>query len=116
MTRAEDFVERYVDAWLTEDDDVVRDAFAPDAIYRGYPSDDEPAIGIDAIVAMWHEQADPPGSWTFDWHIVAEEGDVAVIQGVTTYADGATFDTLWVVRLDAAGRACDFTEWYVRRD
>ena len=111
------WVDRYLTAWGSNLADDIRAAFTEDAEYRGRPHE-EPAVGHPAIVAAWLEHQDAPGTWTFEWHPVALEGDVAVIQCVTAYSLGdksGTYDNLWVIRLADDGRAREFTDWWIGR-
>ena len=111
------WVDLYRTAWESNDPDDIRAVFTDSAVYRGRPSE-APWTGHDAIVAGWLQHADPAGSTTFEWHRVAVEGDVAVIQCVTGYPEGpkgGTYDNLWVVRLERDGRASEFTDWWIPR-
>ncbi|MET0861893.1 MAG: nuclear transport factor 2 family protein [Microbacterium sp.] len=119
MSNAENFLTRYLDAWRTVDADVVRSIFAPDAIYRGRAYDTEPDEGIDAIVAMWDDEQDAPGTWSYEGGVIEmETADAAVIRGTTSYTEGpkqGVYDNLWLVRFDGAGRATEFWDWWVER-
>ena len=108
------WVEGYRKAWESNDPADIRAIFTEDAIYAGRPRDPKQAIGLEAIVANWLEDADEPGTTQFDWHIVAVEGDTAVVQCVVTYPD-TVYDNLWVVRLAEDGRASEYTDWWVAR-
>ncbi len=118
MSNASVFVDRYLAAWRSNDPADIAAAFAPDAVYSARPYDPTPARGIEAIIAHWLEEQDAPGVWSFEWSIELETDDAAVIRGVTRYSTGAkqgTYDNLWLVRFDAAGRATEFTDWWVPR-
>ncbi|MFB8386921.1 nuclear transport factor 2 family protein [Microbacterium sp. NPDC055910] len=118
MSNAERFLSGYVEAWRTNEPDAIRALFTDDAVYRGSPDDLEPAVGIDRILALWSDERDEPGEWTFDGHVEIETTDAAAIRGVTTYAAGAkvgTYDNLWLVRFADDGRAREFTEWWIER-
>ena len=39
--------------------------------------------------------------------------DRAFVQGRTTYTNAPSYRNLWVIRLDAEGRAFEFTEWFM---
>lgn len=111
------WVEGYRTAWESNQADDIRAIFTEDAAYRGGPNE-EAWVGHAAIVSGWLEHQDPPGSTTFEWHPVAVEGDVAVVQCVTGYPEGpkgGTYDNLWVIRLAPDGRASEFTDWYIGR-
>jgi ketosteroid isomerase-like protein len=111
------WVDLYRAAWESNLADDIRAVFTEDAAYRGRPHE-EPAVGHPAIVSLWIDNQDAPGTWSFEWDPVALEGDVAVIQCVTTYPagdKGGTYDNLWVIRLADDGRAREFTDWWIGR-
>lgn len=108
------WVEGYRRAWESNDPADIRAIFTEDAIYHGSPHDPSPGIGIEAIVANWLEGRDEPGTTTFEWEVVAVDGDIAVVRGVSTYPD-TVYDNLWVVRIADDGRASEFTDWWVAR-
>jgi hypothetical protein len=56
------------------------------------------------------------GSTRFTWSLLAVDGDLAVVQGLSIYLDrNQTYDNLWLVRLDEHGAATEFTEWWMLR-
>lgn len=71
--------------------------------------------GREAIVADWLDRRDEPGETEFEYQILAVTDDVGFVQGGTTYAGDppTVYSNLWVLRLDAAGRATEFTEWWM---
>lgn len=115
---ADDWVERYRAAWLSNDPDDIRALFTEDAVYRTSPDDDDPWTGHDGIVENWLDERDEPDDWTFEWTVLAVADDLAFVQGVTDYTadDRPVYDNLWVIRLTSDGRASEFTEWWVERD
>ena len=115
---AEDWLRRYRVAWESNDEDDIRGLFTDDAVYNYHPHEPEPVVGIEAIVASWLENRDEPGDTEFEGRVLAVDGDLAILQCVTTYVTEAppkTYDNLWVVRLAGDGRASEFTEWYILR-
>ena len=125
--RLKTWVGGYVRAWETNDPDEIARLFAEDALYYTAPGR-EPWRGREAIVAGWLARRDEPGTWTFRHEILAVVGDpsagtkqtVGFVRGWTDYAATAggpatSCDNLWVIRLDAAGRATEFTEWWMER-
>ena len=114
---AEAWFRGYRKAWESNDESDIRALFTDDAEYHYDPSDPEPSIGIDAIVAGWLENRDEPGDTDFEWELLAVDGEVAIARCVTTYHDEPpkTYDNLFVVRLADDGRATEFTEWYIHR-
>ena len=119
-TRVTWWIDGYRRAWESNEPDEIRALFTDEAIYRNRPDDPSPAVGADAIVAHWLEEADPPGSTTFEWSVVAEQDDAVVVQCVTGYPSGpkqGIYDNLWVIRFAEDGRAREFTDWWLpRRD
>lgn len=114
---AEDWVRRYRIAWESNDPDDIRGLFTEDAEYFFTPGED-PARGIEAILAGWLENADEPGSTDFEFEVLAVDGDVAIARCVSTYLrydPPRVFDNLFVVRLGADGRATEYTDWYIER-
>ena len=105
------WINAYVRAWNSNDPDDIRALFTENATYYTAPFR-PPWQGREDIVEKWLERKDEPGETTFDWRPVAVTGDVAVIQGTTTYPD-QTYSNLWVIRLDDDGRASEFTEWWM---
>jgi len=107
-----DWVGRYLKAWDTNDPRDIEALFTADAEYRGVPGA-PPVRGREAIVADWLDRRDEPDDHEFSWEPLAVEGDIAVLQGRTVYRGAPDWDNLWVLRLDADGRASSFTEWAI---
>jgi len=111
---------RYVDAWRSNDPDLIGALFTDDATYRWHPYDegDSVAHGREAIVRAWLEEPDAPGSWELTFEPLAVTGDLGVARCVTTYAAGdgdeRIYHNVFVLRLDDEGRCLDFTEYYMR--
>lgn len=111
---AKAWVEGYRKAWESNDPADIRAIFTEDAIYNGSAHDESPAVGIEAIVTAWLDGLDEPGTTTFEWEILAVDGDLAIVRGTSTYPD-TVFDNLWLVRIAEDGRASEFTDWWVER-
>jgi ketosteroid isomerase-like protein len=101
----------YRAAWESNAPDDIAALFTPDGKYFKEPFT-PPAVGRDAITAMWLEHQDGPGSTTFTWTPLVETGDVAIVQGETVYST-VTYSNLWVIRLAPSGEAAEFTEWWM---
>jgi ketosteroid isomerase-like protein len=108
------WVEGYLRAWRSNDPESIRVLFTEDARYYTLPHR-KPWEGHEGIVAGWLEREDEPGSWKFEYEVLAEAGELAFVQGRTVYADEA-YENLWVIRLEPDGRCSEFTEWWVLRD
>lgn len=122
---AQEWLDRYVDAWLTYDREAIAALFSDDIAYRYHPGD-EPLVGRDAVVASWLGEADAsdasardePGTYRAAYAPVAVDADVVVATGTSTYLtapDGPVdkvYDNCFVMRFDDAGRCREFTEYY----
>ena len=120
MTR-QDFqtwLDRYIDAWRSNDPRAIGELFSDDATYLWNPWD-QPTRGRDAIVKAWTDDPDPPGSWEAAYEAVAVDGDVAVARGRTRYLEshdgmaGRSYDNIFVCRFGPDGRCREFTEWFM---
>jgi uncharacterized protein (TIGR02246 family) len=107
------WVRDYVEAWRTNDPARIESLFAADAVYFTEPHA-EGWRGASQIVANWLERKDEPGSWTFEWELVAVQDDVAVLRGETRYSEPPlTYSNVWLIRFAADGRCREFTEWWM---
>jgi ketosteroid isomerase-like protein len=118
----------YLEAWKSYDREAIGALFSDDVEYRFHPYD-EPVVGREAVVEAWlgegeHQGApgrDEEGTYDASYEPVAVDGDVAVAVGSSTYAREPggpiedVYDNCFVMRFDAAGRCCEFTEWFMKR-
>jgi ketosteroid isomerase-like protein len=125
---AQTWLDSYISAWKSYDRAEIAALFADDVVYRYHPNDD-PTLGVEAVVASWIGDSAAPGASTRDaldtydatYTPVAINGDVVVATGSTTYRetpDGPVtqvFDNCFVMRFDDQGRCADFVEYYTRR-
>jgi ketosteroid isomerase-like protein len=108
-----DWVDRYVQAWGSNDPDDIAALFTEDARYYTAPHR-EPWTGQDEIVRGWLGRRDEQGDWTFEYDVLAVTEDLGFVQGKTGYkSEGNNYSNLWVLRLDDAGRCAEFTEWWM---
>jgi uncharacterized protein (TIGR02246 family) len=114
----EAWLERYQEAWRTDDPRLIEELFSEDAVYHTGPWD-EPWRGRDQIVAGWIERGDSSLEWEFKYEVLALAGEVAVIQGWTTYrGEGEPdeeFSNIWLLRFAPGGSVEEFREWWVER-
>ncbi len=114
MTRDElnAWVEGYERAWRSPGTEPLRELFAEDGTYLPGPFA-EPHSGLDAIAAFWKDGRDGPDEeFTFEWELVAVEGDTGVVRSEVRYADPPqVWRNLWIVRFDGGGRCSEFEEW-----
>jgi ketosteroid isomerase-like protein len=127
-TSAQDWLDRYVAAWLSYEPEAIGALFSEDVEYRYHPSD-EPVVGREAVVASWLGESDteaastrdPAGTYDASYAPVAVDGDVVVATGTSTYRDSPdgpvtkVYDNCFVMRFDDSGRCRAFTEYYVKR-
>ena len=124
---AQDWLDRYVAAWLSYDPDEIGALFTEDAQYRYHPHD-EPVVGRAAIVASWlvedageDSSRDAPGTYSARYEPVAVDGEVVVATGTSTYFESpggpvtTVYDNCFLIRFDGSGRCREFTEFYVKR-
>ena len=122
MTREqlEAWLASYRTAWGSDDPEDVAALFTDSATYSPWPYARAWA-GRDTIVAKWIERGDSGRPWTFEHRIVAIDGDLGVVEGVTGYPahgdeEETEFKNLWLIRLAPDGRASEFGEWWVERE
>ena len=123
---AQEWLDRYVAAWLSYEREAIADLFSEDVAYRYHPHDD-PVAGRDAVVASWFGGDDPddapdaPGTYEARYSPVAVDGDTVVATGTSRYRDVPdgpvvrVYDNCFVMRFDDDGRCREFTEYYVPR-
>jgi hypothetical protein len=125
---AQDWLNRYVEAWRSYDPADISSLFSEDVAYRYHPYDD-PIAGRDAVVASWLGQSasgdastrDKPGTYDAEYSPVAVDGDTVVATGTSQYReepDGPivrTYENCFIIRFDSEGRCREFTEYYLRR-
>jgi ketosteroid isomerase-like protein len=115
----EEWVAAYRRAWASDEPADIAALFTEDATYSPSPFS-ESWRGRDAIVDEWIKRGDSGSPWAFEHEVLAADGPVGVVQGLTTY--GATdknpetiYGNIWIVTLAPDGRASSFAEWWVQR-
>jgi ketosteroid isomerase-like protein len=118
-TRIGDWLAAYRHAWSTDDPTEIAQLFREDVLYFTAPYR-EPLEGVEAVTAYWIGEGEARIPWSFEEQVLAQEGDLFVIRAVTAYPEGgsrdddpAQFHNLWLVTLDADGRAREFVEYYM---
>lgn len=116
LTKAhvEQWLEGYLAAWKSNSATDIAKLFTEDAYYSTGPFD-KPWIGHDAIVAGWVGLGDVPSDWTFEYEVIAVDGDLGVMRGTTVYQSAGEFSNIWLMRFAEDGRCRDFREWFVRK-
>jgi uncharacterized protein (TIGR02246 family) len=114
-----EWVDRYVDAWTSNDPDAIGALFADDARYFTAPYR-EPWSGREAILQGWLDRKEEPHEWRFQFEVKAVDGDLGVVAGTTDYVAGEgapeSFSNLWLIRLDVRGRCTEFIEYWMRQE
>jgi ketosteroid isomerase-like protein len=124
---ARDWLDRYVEAWMSYDPGDIAGLFSENIAYRYHPYD-EPIAGRDAVVASWLGQSasddastrDAPGTYEAEYSPVAVDGHTVVATGTSRYRevpDGPvvrTYENCFIMRFDDEGRCREFTEYYIR--
>ena len=117
------WLDRYVDAWRSNDRAAIEGLFAEDAVYgyRPWDSDKHTVRGRDAIVGSWLEEPDAPGTWDAQYEPWAVEDDRAVAIGWSRYA--ATGDkpeqlyhNAYLLEFAPDGRCRSFHEFYMLKE
>jgi hypothetical protein len=115
------WLKAYMKAWETYSPAAIGELFTDDATYSYHPYD-EPVVGRQAIVDSWLKDQDAPGTFTANYEPIAIDGDVAVVNGRSTYFKDSSrreltkeWDNLFVIQFDKDGRCRSFREWYVSR-
>jgi hypothetical protein len=110
--QVEEWVRGYERAWRSPGTAILSELFTEDAAYRLSPYD-EPALGLEAIGAVWERERDGPDeAFAMKSEIVAVEGDRAVVRVEVRYGEPRRqeFRDLWLLRFE--GELCaEFEEW-----
>ena len=111
--RLDDWMDRYVLAWSTNDPEHIASLFTEDAVYDPQTADGE-WHGIEEIIDRWLEIDDQEDNWEFEWRPVVETDDLAVVTGRTRYFEPPlSYRNLFIIRFNGDGDCYDFTEWYI---
>jgi hypothetical protein len=125
---AQDWLDRYIDAWISYDRTDISKLFSEDVAYRYHPYD-EPIVGRDAVVASWlgeletdaASSRDLPGTYGAEYSPVAVDGDTVVATGTSWYLSEPggpvlrTYENCFVMRFDGEGSCREFTEYFLLR-
>jgi len=111
----ENWLEGYVKAWKSNNARDIAALFTEDAVYSTGPFD-APWVGQQAIIDGWIGIGDRPEDWSFDYEVIAVDGDLGVVKGTTVYRDPpSTFSNLWLIRLAEDRRCKEFREMFVMK-
>lgn len=119
-TDVQAWLDRYVEAWRTNDRGQIESLFTGDAEYRyrPYGGDAHATRGREAIVEAWLEDWDPPDSWEASYEPFAVDGDRAVATGISRYfasdkGPERIFHNVFLLRFTEDGRCAAFSEYYM---
>lgn len=105
------WVAGYVKAWKSTDPADIAAVFAEDGESHEWPYETT-WIGLDEIIRGWQARAAwQEGGWTFDWQLLASNGDTFAVKGTGAYRELGNFDNLWVVTLNEAGTCAVMRMW-----
>lgn len=119
-TAVQQWLDDYVDAWMTYDEQKINALFSENATYA-YSPYREPVRGRAAIVADWLENKDKTGTYKAHYTPLVVEGNTVIANGRSTYfkADGTTFqreyDNIFLLRFDDEGKCTEFVEWFMEK-
>jgi ketosteroid isomerase-like protein len=120
-TRIRDWLAAYHHAWTTDEPQEVAALFTEDVRYFTAPYRD-PLEGVPAVTDYWLGEHEGEIPWSFEYQVMAQEGDLFVVRAITTYPEGTqgaagpeVFHNLWLVTLEGA-RASEFVEHYMLVD
>ena len=108
----EAWIEAYERAWRSPGTETLAKLFTEDASYRLSPYD-EPALGLEAISALWErERKGPDEVFTLASEVFAVAGDRAVVTLEVRYGDPVEreFRDIWLLQFES-GRCARFEEW-----
>ena len=117
-SQAQDWLNRYIEAWRTGDRPLIGDLFSEETRYRYHPYD-KPMSGRQAVVQSWLEDEDPTQEWEADYQVFAVEGDRMVATGTSRYLpsrdhEEQIYHNVFLVEFDDEGRCREFTEFFVQ--
>jgi ketosteroid isomerase-like protein len=115
----QNWLDRYVDAWKTYDEQKIADLFSENVVYKYSPEDDG-VKGRAAVVKSWLDNKDEPGTYDAKYEVVAIDGDTHVANGWSRYFTGPGGDkrdeyfNVYICKFDADGRCREFTEYWIQ--
>lgn len=119
-TDVQAWLDRYIEAWRTNDRELIEALFTEDAVYRYRPYDDpdQTVVGSGEIAQSWLDEPDDPDSWEARYEPYAVEGDRAVAVGFSRYLAGGaeperTYHNAYLLLFASDGRCAEFSELYM---
>ena len=114
---AQNWLDRYIEAWRANDPDLIGALFGEDVSYRYYPHS-KPLEGRDTVVRSWLGNPDEPGTWEAHYAPFAVEGNKVVATGVSRYfahddQPEKVYHNCFLIEFDAEGTCSSLTEFFV---
>jgi hypothetical protein len=116
----EAWLQRYGEAWETQDADAAADIFSTDAKYYETPFD-PPMTGREAIRSYWSEGTDLQRDIRFGYDVFAMNGDTGIAHWTSSFRRvpsgvAVRLDGVLSAQFDGDGRCCEFREWWHREE
>ncbi len=109
------WVERYLQAWSNNEPNDIGRLFTEGAAYFTSPFD-EPWRGCDGIIEGWLGRKDEPGNFKFDYEVLAVDGELGIVRGVTLYLNPPKeYANIWLIKLNNQGQCTEFIEYCERK-
>jgi hypothetical protein len=72
----------------------------------------------EGIVKGWLGIKDEPGTWTFEYDVLAVENEAGIVRGLTQYKEEPpkVYSNIWLIRINEMGECTEFTEWWMEKD
>jgi ketosteroid isomerase-like protein len=117
----QNWLDRYIEAWKTYDEQKINDLFSDDVVYRYHPADDALKVsGRDEVVKSWLDGQDDPETYDAKYEVLAIDGDTHVANGWSRYFTGPggelrdEYFNVYICKFDADGRCKEFTEYWIQ--
>ena len=113
----ETWLNGYLRAWRSNNPDDIGSLFSEDALYFTAPFR-KPWSGREGIIEGWLDRKDEPGTWTFEYDVLAVENDAGIVRGLTHYKDQSPreYSNIWLIRMNELGECTEFTEWWMEKE
>ena len=115
----QNWLDRYVEAWKTYDEQKINDLFADNVLYKYHPTD-AGLHGREEVVKSWLDNKDDPGTYDAKYGVLAIDGDTHVANGWSRYLDGPGGDlrdeyfNVYICKFDAEGKCTEFIEYWIQ--
>jgi ketosteroid isomerase-like protein len=121
--QVQEWLDRYIAAWASNDPDEIAALFSEDVVYSYRPwIDDKVTVeGRDAVVSSWLENPDDPQGWEASYAPYAVDDRKAVATGWSRYlateqAEERVYHNAYLLEFDEDGRCSSFREfWFLQK-